>query len=292
MIPALRPWIGGAAATLRALSPLHAIVLAIVQGVTEFIPVSSSAHLILIPYLLGWPDQGLAFDVACHLGTFFAALLYFRRDVADLVAGVFTGQAQGGAGGDDSFYPRKLAAAIVVGSIPAAIVGVLFKSWIESEARNPLLIAGTSIVFGLLLAFADHTGAKRRDLVEIGMIAGFAIGCAQALALVPGTSRSGITITAALLLGFRREGAARFAFLLFLPVSAGAALLEGHKLWKAGLPHAELVAFGIAIAVSAVVGYAVIAWLIGWLRRRSLDAFVVYRVLLGLAILGVVFARR
>ncbi len=169
---------------------------------------------------------------------------------------------------------------------------MLFKSWIESEARNPLLIAGTSIVFGLLLAFADHTGAKRRELADLGILAGLAVGCAQALALVPGTSRSGITITAALLLGFHRAAAARFAFLLFLPVSAGAALLEGHKLLKGGLPHAELVAFGLAIAVSAVVGYLVIAWLIEWLRRRSLDAFVVYRVLLGLAILAVVFARR
>src|SRR4051794_13806100 len=176
---------------IRPLNPLHAIVLAIVQGATEFIPVSSSAHLILVPYLLGWPDQGLAFDVACHVGTLLAALVYFRRDVLDLVAGLVTGRAQGGAGGDDSFYPRKLAAAIVAGSVPAAIVGILFKDWIESEARNPLLIAGTSIVFGLLLALADHAGAKRRELAEIGILAGLAIGCAQALALVPGTSRSG-----------------------------------------------------------------------------------------------------
>src|SRR5947209_5297212 len=149
---------------------LHAIVLAIVQGATEFIPVSSSAHLILIPYLLHWPDQGLAFDVACHVGTLLAALLYFRRDVADLVAGVFTGQAQGGASGEDSFYPRKLAAAIVAGSIPAGLVGVLLKDWIEREARNPLLIAGTSIAFGLLLAVADHAGGKRRELGEIGIL--------------------------------------------------------------------------------------------------------------------------
>jgi len=274
------------------LSPLHAIVLAIVQGVTEFIPVSSSAHLILVPYLLGWPDQGLAFDVACHLGTLLAALVYFRRDVIDLAKGVFTGQAQGGAGGEDSFYPRKLAAAIVAGSVPAAIAGVLLKDWIETAARNPLLIAGTSIAFGLLLAFADHTGAKARDLAGVGILAGLAVGCAQALALVPGTSRAGITITAALLLGFNREAAARFAFLLFLPIAAGAALLEGHKLLKGGLPPAEALAFGLGIAVSALVGYAVIAWLIGWLRRRSLDVFVVYRVLLGLGILAVVWTRR
>ena len=276
----------------RALTPLHAIVLAIVQGATEFIPVSSSAHLILVPYLLHWPDQGLAFDVACHVGTLFAALVYFRRDVADLVAGVFTGQAQGGAGGEDTFYPRKLAAAIVAGSIPAAIAGILLKDWIEREARNPLLIAGTSIAFGLLLALADHAGKKARELGEIGILAGLAIGCAQALALVPGTSRSGITITLALLLGFRREAAARFSFLLFLPIAAGAALLEGHKLVKGGLPHEELVAFALGIAVSALVGYLVIAWLLDWLRRRSLDAFVVYRVLLGIGILAVVYARR
>jgi len=274
------------------LSPLHAVVLAIVQGVTEFIPVSSSAHLILVPYLLGWPDQGLAFDVACHLGTLLAALVYFRRDVIDLATGVFTGRREGGAGGEDSFYPRKLAAGLVAGSVPAAIVGILLKSWIEGAARNPLLIAGTSIAFGLLLALADHTGRKQRDLGQIGILAGLAIGCAQALALVPGTSRSGVTITLALLLGFSREAAARFSFLLFLPVAGGAALLEGHKLLRTGLPHAEQVAFALGIVVSALVGYAVIAWLIGWLRRRSLDLFVVYRVLLGLAILAVVFARR
>jgi undecaprenyl-diphosphatase len=265
----------------------HAIILAIVQGATEFIPVSSSAHLILIPYLLGWPDQGLAFDVATHVGTLLAALLYFRNDVAELISGFFSGRLP--PGGD--FDPRKLGWGIIAGTIPAGLFGLAFHHLAETQARNPLLIAGTSIGFGLLLFVADRMGRKWREIKDVGIIAGVVIGAAQALALVPGTSRSGITITAALLLGFSRPAAARFSFLLLIPVSGLAALFEGWKLFKAGVPQGALLPMVVGIAVSAAVGYLVIDWLLAWLRRQSLTPFVVYRVLLGLAILGILYSR-
>ncbi len=265
----------------------HAILLAIVQGATEFIPVSSSAHLILIPYFLGWPDQGLAFDVATHLGTLLAALLYFRNDVVELVSGFFSGKLT--RGGD--FDPRKLGWGIIAGTIPAGLFGLAFHKIAETQARNPLLIAGTSIGFGLLLFAADRMGRQWREIKDVGIIAGLVVGAAQALALIPGTSRSGITITAALLLGFTRPAAARFSFLLVIPVSALAALFEGYKLWKAGGAHAALLPMGIGVVVSAVVGYLVIDWLLAWLRRQSLTPFVVYRVLLGIVILAVVYSR-
>jgi undecaprenyl-diphosphatase len=266
---------------------LHAILLAIVQGATEFIPVSSSAHLILVPYLLGWPDQGLAFDVATHVGTLLAALLYFRNDVIELVAGFFSGKLP--PGGD--FDPRKLGWGIIAGTIPAGLFGLAFHHRAETQARNPLLIAATSILFGLLLFLADRMGRKWREIKDVGILAGLVVGSAQALALIPGTSRSGITITAALLLGFSRPAAARFSFLLLIPVSGLAALYEGWKLFKEGLPQGALLPMVVGIAVSAIVGYLVIDWLLAWLRRQSLTPFVVYRVLLGLAILGVVYWR-
>ncbi|HEV7516393.1 MAG TPA: undecaprenyl-diphosphate phosphatase, partial [Thermoanaerobaculia bacterium] len=157
--------------------------------------------------------------------------------------------------------------------------------------RNPLLIAGTSILFGLLLFLADRMGRQWREIKDVGILAGLVVGSAQALALIPGTSRSGITITAALLLGFTRPAAARFSFLLVIPVSALAALFEGWKLMKEGGAHTALLPMAVGVVVSAIVGYLVIDWLLAWLRRQSLTPFVVYRVLLGLAILGVVYWR-
>jgi undecaprenyl-diphosphatase len=266
---------------------LHAIVLAIIQGATEFIPVSSSAHLILVPYFLGWPDQGLAFDVAGHAGTMLAALLYFRRDVAELITGFFSGKLSRGA----DFDPRRLGWAVILATIPAGLAGLAFAKRIETQARNPLLIAGTSIGFGIVLWAADRIGRKWREIGDVGLVAALVVGCAQALALLPGTSRSGITITAALLLGFTRPAAARFSFLLVIPVSGLAALHEGWKLLKEGDPQAAAVPLVIAVLVSAIVGYLVIEWLLTWLRRQSLTPFVVYRILLGLLILGVVYWR-
>jgi undecaprenyl-diphosphatase len=258
-------------------------LLAIVQGITEFIPVSSSAHLILVPRLLGWTDQGLDFDIATNTGTLIATLLYFRLDVRDLIFGFFTGEPRAAHG---DYPPRRLALAITLATIPAGIVGLLIHDWVKTQARNPLLIAGTSIVYGLLLWLADRIGRKDRDLGDLGYTAALIIGMAQALALIPGTSRSGITITAALLLGFARPTAARFSFLLSIPIGVLVALKSAKDLMEAHVTGADLVPLLLGIVVSAVVGYLVIAWLLAWLRRQSLTVFVVYRLLLGALILA------
>jgi undecaprenyl-diphosphatase len=270
------------------LSPLQALILAVVQGVTEFLPVSSSGHLILVPYFLKWPDQGLAFDIATHVGTLLAILVYFRWDVRDLVIGFFTGQPRSA---DGDYNPRRLALMIVLATIPAGIAGLLFKDWVETQARSALLVAGTTIVYGLLLGFADRMGRHAKTIGELGWQAALGIGLAQALAIVPGTSRSGITITAALLLGLTRPAAARFSFLLGIPVFTLAALKQGLDLMETGIPPGEGLPMAIGLVGSAVVGYAVIAWLLSWLRSRSLNVFVVYRLLLGAVILATVFLR-
>jgi undecaprenyl-diphosphatase len=270
------------------LSPLQALVLAAVQGVTEFLPISSSGHLILVPYFLKWPDQGLAFDIATHVGTLLAILAYFRRDVRDLVVGFFTGQPRSA---DGDYNPRHLAWMIVLATIPAGIFGLLLKDWVETQARSALLVAGTTIFYGLLLGVADRVGRHAKKLGEIGWQMALVIGMAQALAIVPGTSRSGITITAALLLGLTRPAAARFSFLMGIPVFSLAAAKQAKDLLESGVTATELVPMGIGLAASAVVGYAVIAWLLNWLRSRSLTVFVVYRLLLGAVILATVFLR-
>jgi undecaprenyl-diphosphatase len=265
------------------MNPWHAVLLAVVQGITEFIPVSSSAHLILVPFFLGWKDQGLHFDIATNTGTLLATLLYFRRDVGDLVTGFFTGQAKAT---HSDYPPRRLAIAIALATIPAGIVGLLIHDWVATQARNPLLIAATSIVYGVLLWVADRVGRRDRELGDMTLAMAVVIGCAQALALIPGTSRSGITITAALLLGFARPAAARFSFLLSIPIGVLVGLKDAKDLMEERVTAAELVPMVIGAAVSAVVGYLVIAWLLAWLRRQSLTAFVVYRLLLGAVILS------
>lgn len=270
------------------MSPLQAVVLAIVQAVTEFLPISSSGHLILVPYFLRWPDQGLTFDIATHTGTLLAILAYFWRDVRDLIVGFFTGRpAESG-----DYEPRPLAWAIALGTIPAGLAGLAFKDWIETEARNPLLIAGTTLVYGLLLWWADRKGSHSREMESLGWRDALLIGTAQALALVPGTSRSGVTITAALLLGFTRPAAARFTFLLIIPISVLVAAIDVKDLVEAGVTAQQLVPMGIGLVVSAVVGYLVIAWLLSWLRRQSMTVFVVYRLLLAAVILATVFLRQ
>lgn len=270
------------------LSPLQALVLSVVQGVTEFLPISSSGHLILVPYFLKWPDQGLTFDIATHVGTLLAILVYFRRDVRDLVVGFFTGQP---TSADGDYPPRKLAWMIALATIPAGVVGLLVKDWIETQARSPQLIAGTTIVYGLLLGLADRVGRRQRPMGEIGWREALLIGGAQALALVPGTSRSGATMTAALLLGFTRPAAARFSFLMTIPVYILVASKQALDLRETGITTAEMVPMVVGVIASAGVGYAVIAWLLSWVRNHSLTVFVVYRLILGAVILATIFLR-
>jgi undecaprenyl-diphosphatase len=265
------------------MSAFQAVVLAIVQAVTEFLPISSSGHLILVPRFLGWPDQGLAFDVATHAGTLLAVLVYFRNDVIDLIQGFLTGKPRSI---HVDFAPRPLAWAILLGTIPAGVAGLVFKDWIAGEARNPVLIACTAIFYGLLLGWADRRGEKYRDIGSMTASAALMIGVAQALALVPGTSRSGITMTAALLLGFARPASARFSFLLSIPITAAACALDVVDMLQGEVPAGSYGMMALGAAVSAVAGYLVIAGLLAWLRRQPLTVFVVYRVILGLVILA------
>lgn len=265
------------------MSLLHAVVLALVQAVTEFLPISSSAHLILVPYLLGWPDQGLSFDIAANTGTLLAVVAYFRRDLRDLAAGLAGREVE-----VEGMPPRRFALALAIGTVPAAVVGLLLHGWVASVARDPRILATTLIVFGLALLAADLFGRRRRDLASLGLGDALIIGLAQAVALVPGTSRSGITITAALALGFRRPAAARFSFLLAIPVGILAAGYDGFRMATgAGAAAADLLPMAVAVAVSAVAGYLVIGWLLAWLQRQTLSLFVVYRLALGATLLAV-----
>jgi undecaprenyl-diphosphatase len=265
------------------MSPIQIVVLALVQAVTEFLPISSSGHLILIPRLLGWGDQGLSFDIATNTGTLLAVILYFRRDLAGVAREALAAPA---VWRPDAPAGARLAWLLLLGTLPAAVVGLLAHRWISTAGRNPVLIACDLIVWGLLLGVADRFARERRDEGSLSPRDALLVGCAQALALVPGTSRSGITITALLLLGLSRPAAARFSFLLAVPVGllAEAKDLLDHLLGD-GIEAGALTAMLLGVVVSAVAGYAVIAWLLAWLRRRSLMVFVVYRVAFGLALL-------
>ena len=260
----------------------HAAILALVQAITEFLPISSSGHLILLPRLLGWADQGLEFDIATNTGTLLAVMAFYRRELRDLIVGFFTGaQVEG-----EDFVPRRLALQLAVGTIPAAVAGLLFHDSIATVARNPLLIALNAAFFGVLMLVADRFGRRERGIADLAWKDVVLIGCAQALALNPGTSRSGITLTAALFLGLARPAAARFSFLLSIPIGILAAAHSGLGLLKGQAPEVGWAATLVGIAVSAVAGYLVIGWLLGWLRQRSLTVFAVYRLILAVVIAG------
>ncbi|GLI37634.1 undecaprenyl-diphosphatase UppP [Geobacter hydrogenophilus] len=267
------------------MNPLHATVLGAVQGLTEVLPISSSAHLILIPWLFGWPESGITFDVALHLGTLIALALYFRRDIAELAVNALSGlTAKGGSSA------TRLPWYIIAGCVPAAIAGKTLEEPIEAIFRsNPAIIAALLIGFGLLLALADTLGSKKWRMDQIDLKSAMLIGLAQCLALLPGVSRSGITITAALFLGFSRETAARFSFLLSLPIVAGAALLKVGHLARHGIPEGELQPLLIGIGVSALFGYASVALLLKLVQRYSLYPFVWYRLLAGAGVLLFIF---
>jgi undecaprenyl-diphosphatase len=253
---------------------VQAALLGIVQGLTEFLPVSSSAHLILARAFFGFDGDkfGLAFDVACHVGTLIAVLIYFRNDLARMAAALprlF----------DLSDLDARLIWLIVVGTVPAVIAGLLFKHQIEDHLRTPAIAAETLAIGGILLALAERRGSKTRTESSLTFGEALLIGCAQAIALVPGVSRSGATLTVALLLGLRRGEAARFIFLLAIPAILGAAASEGPKLLKAGLGD-EASLFAIGVVSSAIVGYAAVKYFIRYLANHSLDVFAWYRLAL------------
>ncbi len=260
------------------MNPIHAALLGALQGVTEVLPISSSAHLILVPWLLNWPESGLTFDVALHLGTLFALLLYFWRDIIELAYNFIRGLSGNGLHTTSNRLPFYL----IIGTIPAAIVGKSFEAPIEELFRkSPLLITLLLIGFGLLLAFSDTIGAKRWRMDNITLRTTLFIGLAQCLALLPGVSRSGITITAALLLGFNRDSAARFSFLLSLPIVAGAGILKIGQLFKNGIPPGELQGMLIGTITATIFGYASLVLLLRLVQNSTLYPFVWYRLLAG-----------
>ncbi len=260
----------------------QAMVLGVVQGLTEFLPISSTAHLRLVPHVLGWTDPGAAVSAVIQLGTLLAVFVYFAADVKRLVsAGVVSLWRR-----DLNHSPdARLAWAIVVGTLPIGVLGLTFKDFVESGARSLALIAGALIVLGLLLLLAERLGRRTRTMAELGFWQIQVIGLCQALALVPGCSRSGSTIMGGLLLGLTREDAAYFSFLLSLPAVAASGLLELHDLVKGGLAGEGLLYLGVAVVAAAVSGYATIGLLLRYLQRHGTYLFVIYRVALGIAIL-------
>jgi len=258
---------------------LEAVLLGIIQGLTEFLPVSSSAHLILAKAFFGWDADklGLSFDVACHLGTFIAVIAYFWQDLVAMALAVprVLSRMQD--------PPARLAWLIVIGTIPVVIVGLLLRN-IEDQLRTPSVVGVTLALGGLLLLWAEQVARRVRQAEDLGTGEAFGMGCAQSLALVPGVSRSGATITLALFLGLRRDAAARFSFLLGVPAIAAAAAHEGLKLAHEPLPPGTAQLFLIGIAVSAVVGYLTIKYFLRYLASRSLTVFAWYRIALAAAV--------
>ncbi|MDH3640840.1 MAG: undecaprenyl-diphosphate phosphatase [Gammaproteobacteria bacterium] len=256
---------------------LQIIVLSLIQGLTEFLPISSSAHLILPALLTDWPDQGLAFDIAVHLGSLLAVLAYFRRDMGQFaVSGVRLLVRR------EHDQHTALLAKVVVATLPVVVAGYLLKGWVESELRTVLVIATTTIVFALALWWADR---QRGEGDTPGWTQTLLIGAAQVLAIVPGTSRSGITITAALLLGLSRTSAARFSYLLSIPTIAGAALLTGLDLLEVG-DSARFVELAMGGTLAALSAYACIHYFIALVERTGMMPYVIYRLVLGLMLLG------
>jgi undecaprenyl-diphosphatase len=262
----------------------QAVVLAIVQGLTEFLPVSSSGHLVLFPRLFGWSDQGMAFDVAVHVGTLVAVVLYFRRDLVPLIGGGFRWLG----GRRDEPYGR-MAINLALASIPVFVAGFFAKDFIETVLRSPAVVAFQLAVFGIVLYVVDRMSSKNRDEQSLSIGEAMIIGCAQAIALVPGTSRSGITMTAGLALGLTRESAARFAFLLSVPGIAGAGAYETYKFVTTATPVAPAEML-IGIVVSAIVGYACIAYFLKYIPRIGFLPFTIYRLLLAAVVVAVFYA--
>ncbi len=261
------------------MDPLHLILLALIQGITEFLPISSSAHLILVPVLTDWRDQGLAFDIAVHVGTLLAVLLHFRAEVVRMAGGAvrpLRGLMLDAEG--------RLGWLVVLATIPVGLAGLAFKDVVETVLRGPVVIAWASIGFGILLWLADRYGRRIRDEHMLGWRGALMIGLAQALALIPGTSRSGITMTAGLALGLDRVAAARFSFLLSIPVIVLSGGLQVFELIAADVA----VAWGVLLAGTALA--AISAWLcihlfLAWIARIGMAPFVIYRVALGVGLL-------
>src|SRR6478609_1471736 len=269
------------------MSWFEAVVLGVVQGLTEFLPISSNAHLRFVGAAFGWSDPGAAFTAIIQIGTELAVLVYFARDIARIVSAWVASLFNARMRNDPD---ARMGWLIIVGSIPIIILGLLFQKQIETNLRDLRIIAIALVAFSLVLYVADRRGAKNRELADLTVGHGVVYGLAQALALIPGVSRSGGTITAGLFLGYTRSAAARYSFLLAIPAVLGSGLYEVYKSFKGGV-HGAQVVWGptiLATVLAFAVGLSVIAWLLRYLNRGSFVPFVVYRVVLGLTVLAMV----
>ena len=262
------------------ISWFEAIVLGLVQGITEFLPISSSAHIFVVSQLLGWQDPGAAFTAVSQIGTELAVIVFFRRDIARIIStwarSLFTPALRSGIDARMGWY-------IIVGTIPIAVIGLIFSHQIETAARNLWLVSGTLIGFGIILGVADALGRHRLALANLNAKDGILFGLGQALALIPGVSRSGATISTGLMLGYTREAAARYAFLLAIPAVVASGLYEATKIGSD--PTVEWGPTILATVIAFVTGFAVIAWLLRWVSTRSYLPFVIYRIALGLLLI-------
>jgi undecaprenyl-diphosphatase len=266
----------------------EAVVLGLVQGLTEFLPISSSAHLRIVGTAFGWDDPGAAFTAITQIGTEAAVLLYFRRDIARIVSAWL--QSLFGRRRNDP--DARMGWLIIIGSIPIIVLGLLLKDRIETTFRDLRIVAIALVAFSLILYWADRVGRKKRELADLTVGHGVAFGFAQALALIPGVSRSGGTITAGLFLGYTRSAAARYSFLLAIPAVLGSGFYEAYGALKGDAqgPPVDWAPTILATVIAFAVGLSVIAWLLRYLNRGSFTPFVVYRVVLGLLVLGLVGA--
>ena len=280
---------------------LEAIILGIVQGLTEFLPISSTAHLALTPWLVtklglaNWADPGLTFDVALHGGTLVAILLYFWRTWIQILRAALGGKvvrfsettdSQRNLTPEEEHSERRLLWYMLAATIPAGLAGLLLEKRIETSFRSPVLMASMLIIVAILMWLAERVSRRQKPLPQINFGDAMTVGILQAFAVIPGVSRSGITISGGLFRNLTREAAARFSFLLSTPIIAGAALLKLHHVMKVGLAPGMATPFLVGILVSAVVGYATIAWFIRYLTVKTMTVFVIYRILFGLLVLG------
>lgn len=261
---------------------LQVVVLSLVQGLTEFLPISSSGHLILLPVLVEWKDHSVAFDVAVHVGTLIAVVVYFRRDLRSIISDWFVSIVKRRQTGQS-----MLGWAVLVGTIPGGLCGLILNAYGHNPIRTPTVIAAATIIFGLMLWWADARAKQSRSEQSLTWSDVMIIGCAQALALIPGTSRSGVTITAGLALGLTRSAAARFSFLLSIPIITAAGALKGFEA-SAMAADTSWTELGAGMLISALSAYACIHYFLKLLDRVGLVPFMIYRLLLGVVILALV----
>lgn len=263
------------------MDPLNILLLSITQGLTEFLPISSSAHLILLPRIFGFRDQGLAFDVSVHLGSLLAVVIYFRVEITMILKDFLRSLTPDGTGTENS----RIAWMVILATVPIVIIGAAFKSIVETDLRSVTVIAAATILFGLLLYWFDVKGRKTRDEYSIRGIDAIIIGLFQTLSIIPGTSRSGITITAGLMLGLTREAAARFSFLLAIPtiLMSGGLMTLGLAQTEAPVNWNELL---LGAALSFVSAYLCIHYFLKLIERVGMLPFVIYRLILGGVLLG------